>query len=183
MNESWHAHEWIMARIWMSHGTHMNESWYAYEWVMARIWMSHGTHMNESWHAYEWVINELFCASWMTHEYGRESITHDCHGNSFPRSTGLFRKRTLFFEGSFAKEAYRYTERIHHTWMSRRPLDFWMSHITRTDQTCHTYKYVKSHLERSHVTYVKELCQRNIHGTWHKPKLNKNGREIWGINS
>ena len=81
MNEPWHTHEWVMAHIWMSHGTHMNESWHTYEWVMAHIWMSgtthmngschtckcamahirmnHGTHTNESWHTYEWVMAHL----------------------------------------------------------------------------------------------------------------------------
>ena len=34
-------YKWVMAQIWMSHGTHMNESWHTYEWVMAHIWMSH----------------------------------------------------------------------------------------------------------------------------------------------
>jgi len=31
----WHAYEWVMAHVWMSHGTHINESW--------QTWMSHGT--------------------------------------------------------------------------------------------------------------------------------------------
>ena len=37
---------WVMAHIWMSHGTYMSESWHIYEWIMARIWMSHGICMN-----------------------------------------------------------------------------------------------------------------------------------------
>ena len=38
---------WVMAHVWMSHGTRMNESWHTYEWVMAHVWMSHGTRMNQ----------------------------------------------------------------------------------------------------------------------------------------
>jgi len=104
MNESWHTyewvcecswkwmcHEWVMAHIWMSHGTHMNESWHTYEWVcecswmwmchewvMAHIWMSHGTRMNESvnvvksecvsqtWHIHMWYIHTSIWM-WMCH--------------------------------------------------------------------------------------------------------------------
>jgi len=53
MNESWHTYEWVMAHIWIRHGTHMNQ------WVMAHIWMSHGTNVNESWHTYEWVVTQI----------------------------------------------------------------------------------------------------------------------------
>jgi len=38
---------WFMARMRLSHGTHMNE------WVMAHTWMS------ESWHTHEWVSHVL----------------------------------------------------------------------------------------------------------------------------
>jgi len=73
--ESWHTCEWVMAHMWMSHGTHVNESWHTYEWVMTLIWMSHGTHVNESiwmshgrhvnesWHTCEWVMTLI----WMSH--------------------------------------------------------------------------------------------------------------------
>ena len=47
---------WVMAHIWMSHGTHMNQPRHTYEWLMSHIWMSHGTHMNESCHTCECVI-------------------------------------------------------------------------------------------------------------------------------
>jgi len=63
LNESWHIFAWVMAHLWMSHGTPMNESWHTYEWVMAHLWMSHGTPMNESWHTYKWVMAHL----WMSH--------------------------------------------------------------------------------------------------------------------
>ena len=49
------SHIWMLQRICripaavseLSHVTHMNESLHAYEWVMSRIWMSHVTHVNE----------------------------------------------------------------------------------------------------------------------------------------
>ena len=41
----WHTYDWVMAHIWMSHGTRMNE----FEWRMNE------SHTNESWHTYEWV--------------------------------------------------------------------------------------------------------------------------------
>jgi len=46
-NKSWHAYEWVMARICISHGTHMNESLHAYEWVMTHMRMRDGTHVHE----------------------------------------------------------------------------------------------------------------------------------------
>ena len=43
---SWDTHEWVMAHISMSHGTHINESWHTYQWVMAH--MSTSIRMHES---------------------------------------------------------------------------------------------------------------------------------------
>ena len=48
------TYKWVMVlingacHIWMNHGTHMNESCHAHKWVMSHIWMSHNTH--------EWVM-------------------------------------------------------------------------------------------------------------------------------
>jgi len=69
----WHkscrTSEWVMARIWMSHGTHMmDESWHTYNTNalagIARcislcrknvsVHTCQSTHVNESWHTYEW---------------------------------------------------------------------------------------------------------------------------------
>ena len=47
--------EWVMAHMWMSHGTYVHESWHICEWVMAHMWMSHGTYVNESWQICEWA--------------------------------------------------------------------------------------------------------------------------------
>jgi len=80
---------WIIAHIWMSHGTHRSimvtvatatacimESWHTYEWVTAHVWISHGTHMNESRrhmnesrHTYEWVMTHI----WMSHDTNRST--------------------------------------------------------------------------------------------------------------
>ena len=67
--------EWVMAHMWMSHGTYVNESWHICEWVMAHMWTGRITyecvlsHRNESWHicepwhTYEWVMAHV----WMSH--------------------------------------------------------------------------------------------------------------------
>jgi len=55
--------KWGMARIWMSHITHMNEARHTYQWVTAHIWMRHVTHVNEARHIYEWVTRH----TWMSH--------------------------------------------------------------------------------------------------------------------
>ena len=73
MNESWHTYEWVMAHIWMSHGTHMNETWHTYEWVMAHTWMGRGTHTNETWHAYDWVMAHIWTGHG-THEWAMAHI-------------------------------------------------------------------------------------------------------------
>jgi len=69
VNESCHACEWVMSRMWMSHVTHVNESCHACEWVMSCMWMSHVTHVNESCHACEWVMSRM----WM-----RDESIHTC---------------------------------------------------------------------------------------------------------
>jgi len=64
--------KWVVAHIWMSHGTHMiwmshvshmNESCLTYEWVMSHIWIHHVSHMDESCHTDEWVMSHR----WMSH--------------------------------------------------------------------------------------------------------------------
>ena len=45
----WHeAHTCYASLICIYHATSLKASWRTSEWVMAHIWMSHGTHMNES---------------------------------------------------------------------------------------------------------------------------------------
>jgi len=67
--------EWVMAHMWMSHGTNVNES-SCYEsscsYVRHDMWVSHGTYINESWHIREWVILLwvllCICAPWHVSE-------------------------------------------------------------------------------------------------------------------
>jgi len=58
-----HAHHLCRLELWSdvthSYVCHDSCIWHTYEWVMAHIWMSHGTHMNESWHTYEWVMAHI----------------------------------------------------------------------------------------------------------------------------
>ena len=45
-----HTCEWVMAHMWISHGTYVNESWHMYEWVMA-----HNCHTCDTWsHTHTW---------------------------------------------------------------------------------------------------------------------------------
>jgi len=164
-----HIYEWVMAHIWMSHGTHRNEScthrnascthtnesWHTYEWVKAHIWMSHGTHTNESWHTYEWVMAHIRMShgahtneSWHTHE-----VSWVC---------ALVRS----WSESFTNESWhKYEWVISHTWMShvsyhhtspysllewvvyeRVMTNIWMRHVKHTNESCLTYGWVTSHV-------------------------------------
>ena len=72
--ESWHAYHgvhiclnWVMACISLSHGTQIIESWHAHHWVMARTSLSHGTQIIESWHAYHCVKTcHVYCRTYCT---------------------------------------------------------------------------------------------------------------------
>ena len=60
------AHTCYASLICIYHAASLNASWRTSEWVMAHIWMSHGTHMNEStpmhlsWHISKWVMAYMY---------------------------------------------------------------------------------------------------------------------------
>jgi len=67
-NESCHACAWLMAHVWMSHGTFTNikvnmvESFLIceqQEWVMSCTCMSHCKSINGSWHMHEWDMARI----------------------------------------------------------------------------------------------------------------------------
>ena len=77
--------EWVMAHVWMSHGTRMHESWHTYEWVMAHVWMSHGTHVNE--HVYIHQIWMYWCSHSVRYECKcSHSVRYECAGVVFVHS-------------------------------------------------------------------------------------------------
>jgi len=50
----------------MRHGTHMNGSWRTHEWVMAHVWMSHGTHTNTILHHHVELLDvSRWVGSWI----------------------------------------------------------------------------------------------------------------------
>jgi len=59
MNESWHKYEWVMAHLWMSHGTLMNESCHTHEWVVS-------IHLSDITHLYLWHDSSI-CVTWLVH--------------------------------------------------------------------------------------------------------------------
>jgi len=85
MNDSCHAHEWVMSRI-VTHSSCRTSVWLdSFIWDMICIWMNHVTyewvtfvlvayewimsHMNGSCHAHEWVMSRMneTCHTWMSH--------------------------------------------------------------------------------------------------------------------
>jgi len=78
-NESCCTCEWVMAHMWMSHGTHANASCYTYKWVMSHMWRRH--------------VTQGDCHVVTRHHgntYARHVIMHYCpqkspiHSGSFP---------------------------------------------------------------------------------------------------
>jgi len=150
VHESCHTHawvmahgmyEWIMSHIWMSHFTYSNESCHTYEWVVWHIWMSHGTHLNESC---GWAMSHMNepCHIWMRH------VTSKCVMSHMNEPCRIWMTHVAY-------------EWVIHTWMSRvkhinQSSSFthvtcvmshtWMRHATFMNASCHTNKWVMSHI-------------------------------------
>ena len=112
MNESWHTDECYhiheLQCLWHTYArafvTRMKKSCHTYEWVMAHVWMSHGTHMNASWHRSHTCIfgslsfvwgTWLVCTCDMTHTWliHMWDMTHSYVGHeSFTCVTWLIHK-------------------------------------------------------------------------------------------
>ena len=84
----WHTCEWVMAHIWMSHGT--------YEWVMLHIWariilVASPTHETSrpGFFVYMWH-DSLMCVTWLTYYVWFEShgahMNESCHGTRMNES-------------------------------------------------------------------------------------------------
>ena len=124
------------------HVTYMNESCYIYEWVLSHIWMSHVTHMNkwrESSHTYEYI-----CICDMTRIYICDMTIYMWHDYIHIRDM----THTRHFTG-INGSCHTYEWVTSHTWMS---------HVTRTNESHHTYtyKWVLSHIWMNHVTHMNE---------------------------
>ena len=148
MNESCHTHEWCMAHIWMSHGTHMNESWHTYERVMAHIWTSHGTHINESWHT------SLLSSLWLTclismYAYHSRDDEKEIKSAFVPDTPTLMNQKALFKTyvlGKLVSTSFPSTC-VHTlytpTWLQAWVMSHvWRSHGTHMNESWHTYEWV-----------------------------------------
>ena len=172
-DESCHTYEWVMSRLWMSHGTHMNESWHTlsvvwciqmcdiwichvihmkeswhtYEWVMAHIWMSHGTHMNEPCHTYEWVMPHI----WMSHVTHMNESCHIrmCH-DSF--TYAMTREGFMAYRERYAMTPSR-MQWLLHMWVMTH------SYLRHDSFTCepwllYMWAMTPSHMWRSHMSHM-----------------------------
>jgi len=127
----------------------MNELCRTYEWVMSHIWMSYVAHRNESCRTYECVMSHI-------------GMSHVAHMNA---------------------SCLTYEWVMSHIWMSyvahmNEPCRTYISHIS-VSHTCkhlqysvclplcrryewgHTYEWVMSHIQMSHVTHISHTwaCQ------------------------
>jgi len=63
IKQSCHTCEWVMARIWVSHISHMYQSSVrccgSNRAPPSHIWRIRVTHVNESCHTYEWVVSQI----------------------------------------------------------------------------------------------------------------------------
>jgi len=141
INVARHTCECGMSRKWIRHiahlqeryVTHMNESRHTHEWVTSHTWMSHVTHMNESRHTQTKALVWSACM----------------------RMTWLCRVCDV-------SHVYVWNAHIeclsHATVYKLSSCHTWRSHVTHTNESCHSHEGAMSHTRRSHVTRMKESC-------------------------
>ena len=165
MNESCHAYEWVVSRIWMCDGAQKNVSCHAYECVMSHIWMCHATHMNVSCHTYECVVSHLrMCRVthlnvwWHTYECVVSHIwmchvTHtnvSCHTYECVMSHMNVSRHT--YECAMSHICRSCAVRHTYEWgMSH----IWMSYVARMHESRHAYECIMSQIWTSHVIHMK----------------------------
>jgi len=160
----WVETEWLIVHSWMKwrHVTHMNETchirdesqhmctWVQTEWLIVHSWMKrrHVTHMNETchirdesqhmctWVQTEWLIVHYMCD--MTHSY----VWHDSWDIGV---TSLHPHECRLSDWLFI-----------HGWSNVTP-------IPHMNESCHTYEWVMSHIQMSHVTHIP---QRHVCAMW-----------------
>jgi len=108
-----HRYTWVIANVWMGHGTHMNESRHTYGWVTAHVqishvnsrakfvegiwdfphewkWMDH-TDISESLHTYEWILAQV----WMSHGTHMNKSRHTYGWVTAPRARSSWKASRL----------------------------------------------------------------------------------------
>jgi len=203
-----------MSHICIRHGTHMNESWYTCKWVMAHIWMSHGTrnytarlevvpcqtghtyqwvtahmyewvmdkHMNESWrkkHVYYTGLGKVVhCLSyhmWMSYGTRVNESWHTCEWVMTQSTCAQCRssRSGALSVISHVDELWRTCKWVMaHIWMSHGTKNVYMTHtsrsgalsvISRVNALWHTCNWVMAHIWISHGT--KYVCMTHTSRT------------------
>jgi len=129
-----------------------------HEWVTSHIQMSHVTHVNESCHTYEWGMSHILKKKWvMSHIW----MSHKC------REFGAM-CATCGVLGAHMNESSHECATSH----IRIP------HITHRNESCHTYKWVTTHIWMSQatnagcrvcirVTWLVHMCDMTRSFVWH----------------
>ena len=155
-----HAHERITSHIWMSHVTHIKESWHTPEWVKSQgLFPQHAdANTNETCHAHEWVMVHLNKSrripAWvMSHASGMtfvschtQTVTSHSHEwvmSHMGMSCHMQMSHVTLTWMSHVAGAIFAARGIHAPWVMSR---IWMSHVTHVNESCHTYKWVTSHI-------------------------------------
>ena len=119
------TYEWVMSHIWMSHVSHMNKSCRTLECQTSNMWMSHVAHMNESFHTYEYMC--------------------PCH-------VGLIETNKRRLGRGILDMTHSYV------WHDSFICVTWLIHLCDTQKTSHTYDWFMSYIRRNHVTRTDETC-------------------------
>jgi len=154
---------------WMGHVTHVNASCHIYEWIMSYIWkvMPHiwksQVHMKESKlhidnEDFLLILNQWWDANKMrVFVWCNCGATHSClRCHAFTNVIELIWKRKS------RSLSMRRSQRSSASWMGYVTYIKWvmsrirMSHVTHTNESCHTYEWVVSHLWRSHIAYERD---------------------------
>jgi len=140
----------------------MNASCHTFEYVMSRIWLSHEqlveledaalrSGMNESCHTYEWVLSRI------THL--KESCPESCHTyeeSHERRVTTHEESHERRIEIEFAAPRSGTNEACHtYIWVMSH---IWMRRVTHMNESCHPYEWVMSLVWMSRVTHVNVSC-------------------------
>jgi len=153
----WISHvtcEWVMSYV--NESCHMWMSHVTCEWVMSHVneschmWMSTSRH-NESCHIYEWVMSHVNESSWRTSQGHRETKQRREQNIGQPRH-------------------------VTYVWAMS---NIWMSHVTHMNESCHTYEWVITHLQRTKQDQAKRArCPAVVAGN-RSPKTTPDSGTTW----
>jgi len=182
MNESCHTYEWVMS--------HMNESCHTYEWVMSHMNESCHTyefvwhdlivrvpwliHMCDMTHSY--VCHDSFiCVPWLTykcvlHASQFSFMYESCHTYEWVHMNGYYHTYEQSCQTHGPVMSHTHTP----TFVARTfvvHINFYsaqtrMSHVTHTNESCHTYERVMSQIRASHVTHL----YKDFRSIWQLPE-------------